>query len=89
VGFTWLDGAGLPAQIDVATDSGTFYLLGICPAGGTRLYNPDGQVSMAHVNPNPASGIIDWKNAALLNEFAWGTSCNDLRWGVEAGSAYF
>ncbi|MFI5264991.1 MAG: T9SS type A sorting domain-containing protein, partial [Candidatus Kapaibacterium sp.] len=58
VDFAWLDGAGQPADFDVETSSGTFYLLGICPAGGTRLYNPDGQVSMAHVNPNPANGII-------------------------------
>ncbi|MDP4228850.1 MAG: T9SS type A sorting domain-containing protein, partial [Bacteroidota bacterium] len=35
-----------------------FYLLGICPAGGTRLYDPDGLVSLAHINPNPANGII-------------------------------
>jgi hypothetical protein len=58
VDFTWLDGSGQPADFDVETESGTFYMLGICPAGGNRLYNPDGQVSMAHINPNPANGII-------------------------------
>ena len=58
VEFNWLDGAGQPADFDAETESGTFHLLGICPAGGTRLYNPDGQVSMTHINPNPSSGII-------------------------------
>ena len=56
VDFAWLDGAGQPADFDAETSSGTFYMLGICPAGGTRLFNPDGQVSTAHINPNPASG---------------------------------
>ncbi|MFI5263230.1 MAG: SBBP repeat-containing protein [Candidatus Kapaibacterium sp.] len=58
IDFTWLDGTGQPADYDVETESGIFYMLGICPAGGTRLYNPDGQISMAHINPNPANGII-------------------------------
>ncbi|MDP4228849.1 MAG: SBBP repeat-containing protein [Bacteroidota bacterium] len=58
VDFSWLDAAGEPADYDVETESGTFYLLGICPAGGTRLYDPDGLVSLAHINPNPANGII-------------------------------
>lgn len=58
VDFAWLDGAGQPADYDNETESGTFYLLGICPAGGARLFNPDGQISMAHINPNPANGII-------------------------------
>src|SRR5258708_23695031 len=57
VDFAWLDGAGQPADFDVETTSGIFHMLGICPAGGNRLYNPDGQVTMAH-NPNPANGII-------------------------------
>ncbi len=58
VDFAWLDGAGQPADFDAETGSGTFYMLGICPAGGTRLYNPDGQVSMAHITPNPTNGIM-------------------------------
>jgi hypothetical protein len=58
VDFTWLDGSGNPADFDVETESGTFHMLGICPAGGNRLYNPDGKVSIAHVNPNPSNGII-------------------------------
>jgi len=57
VDFAWLDGAGQPADYDVETSSGTFYMLGICPAGGNRLYNPDGQVGMS-ISPNPANGII-------------------------------
>ncbi|MFI5263923.1 MAG: hypothetical protein ACHQM6_05355, partial [Candidatus Kapaibacterium sp.] len=59
VDFAWLDGAGQPADYDVETESGTFYLLGICPAGGTRLFNPDGQVSMAHISPNPSGSIVN------------------------------
>ncbi len=58
VDFVWLDGSGQPADYDVETSSGTFHMLGICPAGGNRLYNPDGQVTMAHVTPNPSKGII-------------------------------
>jgi hypothetical protein len=58
VDFTWLDGSGNPADFDVETQSGTFHMLGICPAGGQRLYDPDGQISIAHVKPNPANGII-------------------------------
>jgi hypothetical protein len=58
VDFTWLDGSGQPADFDVETQSGTFYLLGICPAGGTRLYDPDGQVSIAHITPNPSNSNV-------------------------------
>jgi len=58
VDFSWLDGNGNPADFDVETQSGTFYMLGICPAGGARLYNPDGQVSMAHITPNPVNGMM-------------------------------
>jgi WD40 repeat protein len=57
VDFSWLDGAGNPADFDAETQSGTFTLLGICPAGGTRLYDPNGQVTMAYT-PNPTSGNI-------------------------------
>src|SRR5207302_11056979 len=58
VDFAWLDGSGQPADYDVETTSGTFHLLGICPAGGNRLFNPDGIVSMAQIKPNPSNGVI-------------------------------
>jgi hypothetical protein len=58
VDFSWLDDSGQPLDFDVDTKSGTFTLLGICPAGGNRLYDPNGQVSMAHVTPNPSNGMI-------------------------------
>jgi hypothetical protein len=45
-------------ELCLQTSSGTFHMLGICPAGGNRLYNPFGQVSIAHIKPNPSKGII-------------------------------
>src|SRR5436305_9828409 len=45
--FQWLNANGQPANYQSQTQDGIFHLLGICPAGGNRLYNPDGQVTMA------------------------------------------
>jgi hypothetical protein len=58
VEFVWLDAQGQPANYDVQTESGTFKLLGVCEEGGKRLFNPDGQVAIVSVSPNPASGSI-------------------------------
>jgi hypothetical protein len=50
--------AAVGGSASVLSTGGVFHLLGTCISGGARLFNPDGQVSMAHINPNPANGVI-------------------------------
>jgi hypothetical protein len=51
--FVWLDGQGQPVQYDVERRSGQFHVLGICEEGGRRLFNPQGQVGILKITPNP------------------------------------
>jgi hypothetical protein len=43
VDFAWLDGLGQPADFDVETESGTFYMLGICPRAEQDYIIPMGR----------------------------------------------
>ncbi len=54
----WLDAQGQPANYDVETESGTFKVLGVCEEGGKRLFNPEGQVTITRISPNPASESV-------------------------------
>ena len=59
VDFSWLDGAGNPADYDADTKSGTFTVLYGC--GDSLLWNfmSTGRIaSITSVNPNPSNGII-------------------------------
>ena len=38
-------------------DAGQFTLLGVCPAGGNRFFDENGDVAITGVQPNPASSI--------------------------------
>ncbi len=49
----WSSGKPIVTKLD----SGNFTLLGVCPAGGNRLFETNGAVSINGVHPNPISGI--------------------------------
>ncbi len=49
--------SGVPIATTVS--NGTFKLLGICPQGGNRFYDPSGILFLSAAIPNPAAGPID------------------------------
>jgi hypothetical protein len=53
------NGGATGGAVAVSTASGMFHLLGVCRSGGARLFNPDGQVQILKVAPNPASGSAE------------------------------
>ena len=48
-----------PVDYNFDYQSGNFKILGICPEGGKRLLNPEGDVQLFSINPNPASEAVD------------------------------
>ncbi len=55
VSFEWIDAnTDVPTQI---TD-GSFTLRGLCRDGGVRLYDPNGEIAIKSVSPNPSSGDV-------------------------------
>jgi hypothetical protein len=53
------DAKAVGGTADVAVESGTFRLLGICPEGGNRLINPSGNAQILSIMPNPSSESVD------------------------------
>lgn len=51
----------LGGAVTMSTQPGLFRLLGVCPAGGNRLFDPNSHAQIALVHPNPVS------NAALVD----------------------
>jgi hypothetical protein len=43
----------------VETHDGTFTLLGLCEDGGKRLVNPEGQIAITKISPNPAGDHVE------------------------------
>lgn len=50
VSFEWLDAA---AAVRIDTVHGEFALEGLCRDGGTRLYDPNGEIAIKSIKPNP------------------------------------
>jgi hypothetical protein len=53
--FAWLDDTGAKVEYDTELQSGIFTVLGICPEGGDRLFDADGEAQMMLVTPNPVN----------------------------------
>ncbi len=53
--FVWQN-AALAVDSSVRTIDGSFHLLGVCPAGGNRLFLATGALMLAAPNPNPVTG---------------------------------
>ena len=58
VNFVLKDDAGNIVDYDFESESGTFNILGICPEGGNRLINPDGEEVVLKIAPNPSDGKL-------------------------------
>lgn len=54
--FEWIDATD---SVLVETRDGEFRLDGLCRDGGVRLYDPEGEVGIKSVSPNPAAGIVE------------------------------
>ncbi len=55
VSFEWIDAnTNVPTQ----TTDGSFTLHGLCRDGGVRLYDPNGEIAIKSVSPNPSSGDV-------------------------------
>ena len=61
--ITWSNGKAIRTTLD----SGWFELLGVCHAGGTRLFSEDGHVLLAAPRPNPIHdfGTLDYSLAEI------------------------
>jgi hypothetical protein len=59
--FIWTNGK----PINTKLNSGFFYLQGICPKGGDRLFSSAGYFTMSAVHPNPSNGITSVKYELL------------------------
>ena len=57
--FQWLDSTGDTLEVLTQTIDGTFELNNLCRQGGVRLYDPEGEVAIKPVRPNPTSGRTD------------------------------
>ncbi len=51
--FRWLDSTGNPLPYQSSRKDGSFTLLDLCEAGGKRLVNANGAITMSMVQPNP------------------------------------
>ena len=56
--FFWLDNSGKDINAEVEKIDGKFTLLGICHEGGTRLVNPNANIGIKKISPNPAKDKI-------------------------------
>ena len=56
--FDWLDESGMPLNFPTELYHGTFKLLGVCTAGGIRLYSPGNKIKINKASPNPAIDFI-------------------------------
>ena len=54
--FEWLDAA---SEIMIDTMHGSFTLTGLCREGGVRLFDPEGEVAIKSVSPNPSRDIVE------------------------------
>jgi hypothetical protein len=59
VDFILKDDAENIVEYDFESESGTFKLLGICPEGGNRLVNPNGNIAISSIKPNPSDNVIE------------------------------
>jgi hypothetical protein len=57
--FAWLDENNNVIDYDTEYQSGVFKLLGVCPEGGDRLLNPEGEVQLMSIKPNPADKTFE------------------------------
>lgn len=58
VDFYWIDSNGMKLDIEVEKQSGKFEILGICEEGGKRLINPNNEVMLLNIVPNPSDRNI-------------------------------
>ncbi len=54
--FVWLDTAGNALPYQTSAQNGSFTLTNLCTAGGTRLVNASGSISLAMIHPHPIEG---------------------------------
>ena len=54
--FEWLDAS---SAIAIDTAHGTFTLTGLCREGGVRLFDPEGEVAIKSVSPNPSRDVVE------------------------------
>ncbi|MCL5991111.1 MAG: choice-of-anchor D domain-containing protein, partial [Bacteroidetes bacterium] len=52
---------------NVTVVSGSFHLLGICKEGGSRLLNPEGDVKLFSIKPNPSGEIVEIEMELIEN----------------------
>ncbi len=55
VSFEWIDAN---TNVPMQTTDGSFTLRGLCREGGVRLYDPNGEIAIKSVSPNPSSGDV-------------------------------
>jgi hypothetical protein len=58
VDFYWTGINGQKLDVEVEKQSGIFTILGICEEGGKRLINPNNEVKLLNISPNPSDGNI-------------------------------
>lgn len=63
INFQWLNSEVL---VDSLKD-GCFCISGICPAYGDRLFNPDGEVRMKQIAPNPVINSVELEYELVEN----------------------